>query len=56
MACRLPGSRILRGRFFTLRMIPSPMFAALRILKDVFGYDAFRGNQAAIIDRAWENE
>ena len=51
MACRLPGSRILRGRFFTLRMIPSPMSAALRILKDVFGYDAFRGNQAAIIDR-----
>jgi ATP-dependent DNA helicase RecQ len=32
-------------------MIPSPMSAALRILKDVFGYDAFRGNQAAIIDR-----
>ena len=27
------------------------MSAALRILKDVFGYDAFRGNQAAIIDR-----
>lgn len=24
---------------------------ALRILKDVFGYDAFRGNQAAIIER-----
>jgi ATP-dependent DNA helicase RecQ len=27
------------------------MSAALRILKDVFGYDAFRGNQAAIIER-----
>ena len=24
---------------------------AMRILKDVFGYDAFRGNQAAIIER-----
>ena len=24
---------------------------ALRILKDVFGYDAFRGNQARIIER-----
>src|SRR5690606_20640204 len=24
---------------------------ARRILKDVFGYDAFRGNQAAIIER-----
>ena len=24
---------------------------AQRILKDVFGYDAFRGNQAAIIER-----
>ncbi len=24
---------------------------AQRILKDVFGYDAFRGNQAAIIGR-----
>lgn len=32
-------------------MIPLPMSAALRILKDVFGYDAFRGNQAAIIER-----
>lgn len=27
------------------------MSAALRILKDVFGYDAFRGKQAAIIER-----
>ena len=26
--------------------------AASRILKDVFGYDAFRGQQAAIIQRA----
>lgn len=24
---------------------------AQRILKEVFGYDAFRGNQAAIIER-----
>lgn len=35
-------------------MIPLPMSAALRILKDVFGYDAFRGNQAAIIERVAE--
>lgn len=27
---------------------------ALRILKDVFGYDAFRGNQARIIERVAE--
>src|SRR5690606_16921503 len=32
-------------------MILSLMFAALRILNDVFGYDAFRGQQAAIIER-----
>ncbi|UUY06678.1 DNA helicase RecQ [Pseudomonas sp. J452] len=32
-------------------MIPPLMSAALRILKDVFGYDAFRGKQAAIIER-----
>ena len=29
----------------------APNSQAQRILKDVFGYDAFRGNQAAIIDR-----
>ncbi|MGL4315818.1 MAG: DNA helicase RecQ [Pseudomonas sp.] len=29
----------------------APNSQALRILKDVFGYDAFRGKQAAIIDR-----
>ncbi|MGA4817257.1 DEAD/DEAH box helicase [Pseudomonas aeruginosa] len=38
------------------RSIWSPSCASkrLRILKDVFGYDAFRGNQARIIERVAE--
>src|SRR5690606_17754987 len=28
--------------------------SALRVLKDVFGYDAFRGHQAAIVERVAE--
>lgn len=41
------------GLTYNARLVSeTPMLDhALRILKDVFGYDAFRGNQAAIIER-----
>ncbi len=48
------GVAILPVRLtYNARLVPeTPMLdQALRILKDVFGYDAFRGNQAAIIER-----